>query len=154
MRRVKVYLQGIHSRKMKTCKWLTWQSFYGLIRGMQGVDGGSLVLKGYPRTVRVLITVNQDLVTVFCLDEGPSLGVDIDVNESLDAPLVGFTIETWDQTHPGGVLLIQVLRALCEAALRDWTVQWQKENQSILGTMCKMCKQHLVVTFPLIYAAE
>lgn len=86
---------------------------------MQGVD--TLVLKGYPSPIWVPVTVNQDLVTVFCLDEGPSLGVDIEVNESLEAPLVGFTIETWDQTHPGGVLLIQVLRALCEEALRDWT---------------------------------
>lgn len=76
MRRVRVHLQGIYSHNMRTCEWLTWQSFYWLIRGMQGV-----VLKGHPRTIRVPVTVNQDLVTVFCLDEGPSLGVDIDVNQ-------------------------------------------------------------------------
>ncbi len=34
------------------------------------------------------------LVTVLRLNEGPSLGVDVEVNEFLEAPLVGFPVET------------------------------------------------------------
>ncbi len=88
---------------------------------MQGVDGGSLVLEGYPGPVWAPVTVDQDLVTVLRLNEGPSLGVDVEVNEFLEAPLVGFPVETWDQTHLGGVLLIQELWALDQVALWDWT---------------------------------
>lgn len=75
---------------------------------MQGVDGGSLVFEGYLGPICVSVTVNQDLVTVLCLDEG-SLGVDVEVNEFLKAPLVGFTVETRDQLHLGRVLFIQEL---------------------------------------------
>lgn len=109
----------VHSHQINNSV-LTWQGFYGLIRGMQRVHGGPLVLEGYPSTIWAPITVNQDLVTVLCLDEG-CLGMDVEVNEFLEAPLVGFTIETWNQPHLGGVLLIQELWALDEAALRDWT---------------------------------
>lgn len=107
---------------------LTWQGFYGLIRGMQGVDRGSLVLEGYPGPIWAPVTVNQDLVTVLCLDEGPSLGVDVEVNEFLKAPLVGFTVETWDQSHLGGILLIEELWALDEATFRDWTGEGRGEE--------------------------
>lgn len=61
---------------------------------MQGVDGSSLVLKGYPGPIRAPVTVDQDLVTVLCLDEGSSLGVDVEVNEFFKAPLAGLTVET------------------------------------------------------------
>lgn len=106
---------------MNKCSFLlTWQGFYGLSRGMQGVDRGSLVLKGYPGHIWAPVTVNQDLFTVLCLDEGPSLGMDVEVNEFLKAPLVGFTIESGDQPHLRGVH-IQELWALDKAALRDWT---------------------------------
>lgn len=101
---------------------LTWQGFYGLSRGMQGVDRGPLVLEGYPGPIWAPVTVNQDLVTVLCLDEGPSLGMDVEVNEFLKAPLVGFTVETRDQTHLGGVF-IQEFWPLNEVALGDWTGQ-------------------------------
>lgn len=53
--------------------------------------------------------------------------MDVEVNEFLKAPLVGFTVETGDQPHLGGVLLIQELRALDEAALRDWTGEGRAE---------------------------
>lgn len=72
---------------------------------MQCVDRGSLVLEGYPGPICVPVTVNQDLVTVLSLDEGPSLGMDVEVNEFLKAPLVGFTVETRDQAHLGRVLI-------------------------------------------------
>lgn len=86
---------------------------------MQGSDGGSLVLKGYPGPVRALVAVDQDLVTVLRLDEGQSLRVDVEVKELLEAPLCGLAIEARDPAHLGGVLLIQELRALDEAAVRD-----------------------------------
>lgn len=95
---------------------------------MQGVDGGSLVLEGYPGPICAPVTVNQDLVTVLRLDEGPSLGVDVEVDEFLKAPLVGFTVETRDQSHLGRVLLIQELRALNEAALWDWTAEERRRG--------------------------
>lgn len=73
---------------------LTRHGFNGLIRGMQGIDWGSLVFD-HPGLI-VHITVDQHRVTVLCLNEGSSLGVNIDVNEFLKAPLVGLPIETGD----------------------------------------------------------
>lgn len=113
---------------------LTWQGFYRLSRGMQGADSGPLVLEGHPGPVWAPVTVNQDLVTVLCLDEGPSLGVDIDVDEFLKAPLVGFTVETRDQLCLGGVL-VQELWAFNKAAFRDWTV-WGGPGERIIINAC------------------
>lgn len=61
---------------------------------MQGVGGGPLVLEGHPGPVRAPVTADQDLLTVLRLDQGPSLGVDVEVVELLEAPLVGFTVQT------------------------------------------------------------
>lgn len=72
---------------------------------MQGVDRGPLVLEGHPSPVRASVTVNQDLVTVLRFHEGPSLGVDVNVDELLEAPLVGLPIEPSDQLCLGGVLV-------------------------------------------------
>lgn len=109
---------------------LTWQGFYRLSGGMQGADRGPLVLEGHPGPVWAPVTVNQDLVTVLRLDEGPSLGVDVDVDEFLKAPLVGFTVETRDQLCLGGVL-VQELWAFNKAAFRDWTVWGGREKESV-----------------------
>lgn len=109
---------------------LTWQGFYRLSGGMQGADRGPLVLEGHPGPVWAPVTVNQDLVTVLRLDEGPSLGMDVDVDEFLKAPLVGFTVETRDQLCLGGVL-VQELWAFNKAAFRDWTVWGGQEKESV-----------------------
>lgn len=133
---------------MNEWNWLlTWQGFYGLIGGMQGVDGGSLVLEGYPGRIWAPVTVNQHLVTVLGLDEGPSLWVDVEVDQFLKAPLVGFTVETGHQTHLGGVLLVQEIRALDEAALRDRTAkakEVEEEDERLKGK--SLTAQHHFVT--------
>ena len=87
---------------------------------MQGVDGGSLVLEGYPGPIWAPVTVDQDLVTVLRRDDG-GLGVDVEVIQFLKAPLVGFTVQTRDQAHFSRVLLVQELWALHVAAFRHWT---------------------------------
>lgn len=88
---------------------------------MQGVDRGPLVLEGHPGPVRAPVTVNQDLVAVVRLHEGPSLGVDVDVDELLEAPLVGLPVETGDQLCLGGVL-VQELGAFNEVPFGDRAV--------------------------------
>lgn len=66
---------------------------------MQRVDRRFLVLEGYFGPVGVFVTVDQDLITVLGLDEGPSLRVGVDIDEFFKAPLVGLAVEARDQTH-------------------------------------------------------
>lgn len=101
---------------------------------MQRVDRGPLVLEGHAGAVRAPVTVNQDLVAVVRLHEGPSLGVDVD--ELLEAPLAGFPVETRDQLCLGGVL-IQELGAFDQAHLGDRAVLGRKEEEKSCVVLMK-----------------
>lgn len=105
-----------------TMKWasgcgavLTWQGFYRLCSGMQGV-----LLEGHPGWIRTAVTVNGNLVTVLCLYQRPTIWMTIDVNQSLKAPLVGFTVQTWNQAQLVRVLVLFELWPFDMAVLRAW----------------------------------
>lgn len=48
----------IRNKSKKWVWFLTWHGFYGLVRGIQGVDGGRLVLECHPGSISAPVTVD------------------------------------------------------------------------------------------------
>ena len=87
-----------------------------MTRGVEAGDGGTLVLEGHPRSVGPRVTVDEALAQPLGgLEEGPALGVDVEVDDLLEAPGARLAVEAGDQLV--GVL-VQELGALHQTALR------------------------------------
>ena len=86
---------------------------------MHALDpGGPVVLEapaGGP--VGGPVTVDQALVAVLGLQQGPALGVHVEVDELLEAPGARLAVDPRHQARLGGILLVQELRALHQPAL-------------------------------------